>query len=281
MEKIISDSNSAFVKQTIDYLSNILGISDPKKVLWLVFGSYVINMNKEGSDLDIIGIDDNFIEDKRQSFTFNDIPIHFTTINKNTIKDDGEKRLYGAYFSGKIINPHIFFYGNDESKREAIYHSGKFIAPLAGYLGTLTNSTSFTASQVTALVFIAYLSTDPSFDSYFLNYFSSPEFWSIWESLCKSTIHMLVTAKEIIPIGKKYMFVDKFSDYKQFHSERMKIAARHWSYGAVCHKSNYKFQDEIFSKAEEKMKKTDPSGTIYQEMITFLKQESKLKEIYI
>lgn len=281
MKDIISTKNLSFIKQVIKKLSPKMEIEEYKNVLWLVFGSYVINMNKSGSDLDIIGIHDNFLKNKRVVHNFKNIPIHITLTNIKTLKDDGEKRLFGGYFSGKVINPHIFFYGNPISKNEAIYHSGKFIAPLAGYLGKLSHFSLFTDSQLTALVFIAYLSTDPSFDSYFLNYFSSPNFPKIWKSLCKITISMLKIAKEITPKKNKYVFINKFNDYKSFHSERMKISARHWSYGTVCHNNDHKFQDKIFSKAEKKMKNIDPSGTKYQEMILFLKQQSGLNEIYI
>lgn len=281
MENIISPNNLAFTKEAINYISDKLKFNKYKQVLWIVFGSYVINMNKSDSDLDFIAIHDIFTENKRSIYDFKNVPIHFTGINMNTLKDDGEKRLYGSYFSGKIINPHIFLYGNNKSKNQALYHAGKFIAPLAGYLSKLTGSKSLTASQVTTLVFIAYLSTDPSFDSHFLNYFISPNFKDIWESLCDSTIQMLNTSGSITSSKKGYIFTEKFPDYQTFHSERMKISARHWSYGAVCHEGNHKFQDIIFTKAEKKMRHIDPSGEKYLDMVTFLRKQSGLTDIYI
>lgn len=281
MEEIISPKNLNFVKEVIKHLSNELQLDDYKKVLWLVFGSYVINLNKWGSDLDIIAIHDLFKENIRSVYNFKNVPIHFTGINMKTLKADGEKRFYGSYFSGKVINPHIFLYGDAELKNIALYHAGKFIAPLAGFLSGLTKSDSFTASQATSLVFIAYLSTDPSFDSYFLNYFISPKFERIWKALCDSTVQMLITSESIVTKKGKYVFIEKYPDYKSFHSERMKIAARHWSYGAVCHGSDPKFQDMIFTKAEEKMRKIDPTGKKYSDMVLFLKEQSGLSEIYI
>jgi len=281
MRDIISADNLSFIKKAIKDLSFKVGIKEYGNVLWLVFGSYVINMNKDGSDLDIIGIHNDFSDDERLTYNFQNVPIHATLINMRVLRDDGEKRLFGSYFSGKVINPHIFLYGDPASKKEAICHSGKFIASLAGYLGKLSHFSFFNDSQLTALVFIAYLSTDPSFDSYLLNYFSSPIFPKIWKSLCKTTAYMLKVAKEVTLKEKKYTFVNKFDDYKDFHSERMKISARHWSYGAVCHGGDREFQDKIFFKAEEKMKKIDPSGIKYQEMLSFLKQESGLTQVYV
>ncbi len=281
MDKIISPSNLSFVKETIKQLSYELQIDDPKKILWLVFGSYVINMNNSSSDLDIIAIGDDFKEGNRRVLTIKNVPIHLTTISMDTLKDDGESRLFGSYFSGKVINPHIFLYGNEETRTEAMFHAGKFIGRLAGYLGSLTSTEQFTESQITSLVFIAYLSTDPSFDSYFLNYYVSPNFENIWKELSKTTIQTLQVAGVIVQNKDKYEFTEKFDDYKSFHSERMKISARHWSYGAVCHQSDFRFQDKIFTKAEDKMNKIDQSGVRYQEMIQFLKQESGLLEIYI
>ena len=281
MEDIISSTNLSFVKEIIKYISDKLEFNNFEQALWLVFGSYVINMNMSGSDLDLIAIHDIFTENKRSIYNLKDVPIHFTGINMNTLIDDGEDRLYGSYFTGKIINPHIFLYGDDKLKNKALYHAGRFIAPLAGYLSKLSKLELFTDSQVTSLVFIAYLSTDPSFDSYFLNYFISPNFKNIWIALCKTTVRMLKTSGAITASAGKYVFTEKYPDYKSFHSERMKISARHWSYGAVCHGGNHKFQDMIFTKAEEKMRKIDPSGKKYSDMLTFLRKESGLSEIYI
>ena len=281
IENIISPTNLSFVKEAIAYIKDAINFTDYKQALWLVFGSYVINMNMAGSDLDIIAIDNSFTENKRLVYYFKGVPIHFTGINMKAIVDDGEDKLYGGYFSGKTINPHIFLYGNDDFKNEALYHAGKFIGSLAGYLSGLTRLKFFTPSNITSLVFIAYLSTDPSFDSYFLNYFVSPNFNNIWIALCKSTVHMLKTSGVITMLGGKYVFNEKHPDYKTFHSERMKISARHWSYGAVCHGGDHKFQDTIFDRAENKMKKIDPTGKKYSDMVRFLKGESGLPEIYI
>ena len=281
MDKIISLQNLSFIEKVVNKLSSKLKIKDPKEILWLVYGSYVINMNNEKSDLDIIGIHNSFTKKKRTVLDYKNVPIHLSTITMQDLKEDGESRLYGSYFTGKIINPHIFLYGNTKLKNEAIYHAGKFIGPLVGYLGYLTSEKSYLPSQITSLVFIAYFSIGPSFDQVFLGYYISPEFNKIWECLCQQTILMLKTAKVIKPINNKYIFTQRFTNYKKFHFERMKIAARHWSYGVFCHEGDYKFPDWLFSKAEEKMKKADPTGKKYKEMIVFLKRQSGLSSIYI
>ena len=214
-------------------------------------------------------------------FKYQDVPIHCSVITMKDMEDDGEKGLYGSYFTGKIINPHLFLYGDSESKNEALCHAGKFIGPLAGYLGKLIQGNLYSPSQITALVFIAYFSIGPSFDQIFLGYFVSPEFKNIWGCLCEQTILMLKTAGAVRPIGgNKYKFTQRFKDYKSFHFERMKVAARHWGYGAVYHR-DYKFPDWIFDKAEKKMKKADPSGQKYKEMVEFLKKNSGLTDIYV
>lgn len=281
MDRIISNENMSFIEQSIILLSHNMGFSNPKEILWLVFGSYVINMNKAGSDIDIIGIHDSFVDKKRYTVFYNKIPIHFNAINIHDLKDDGENRLYGGYFTGKILNPHIFLYGNSETMHDAICNAGKFIGPLAGYISKISTHVSFSESQITALVFVAYLSTDPSFDSYFLGYFISKEFLKIWEFLKKDVINMLIVSEEIKYINGKYIFLNSLSNYKDFHFERMKISARHWSYGAICHNNDIKFQDFIFNKANEKIKKNDPDGKKYLDMLSFLKEQSGLIEIFI
>ena len=207
--------------------------------------------------------------------------VHFNAICMDDLKDDGESRLYGGYFTGKIINPHIFLFGDNKKRHEAIYSAGRFIGPLAGYMGQISTDTSFSRSQITAFVFIAYLSTDPSFDSYFLRYFLSPEFEKIWECLQNETINMLIVSGNIRRIGEKYIFLDGLNSYRDFHFERMKIAARHWSYGAICHDSDRKFPDAIFTKAQLRIKDIDPKRNKYKNMVSFLKDQSGLEEIFI
>lgn len=282
MNKVISRDNLLFIKEVINFSFPQIGLSNPKEALWLVYGSYVINMNRASSDLDILVIHPRFTEKKRVVIDYKNVPVHLSTITMKDLEADGETRQYGSYFTGKIINPHLFLFGNKELTEEAQFHAGKFISPLVGYIATLSPVVSFNPSQITALVFVAYLSClGPSFDLVFLNYFNSPEFAKIWKNLCRDTILILKNAGGIKRSGNKYVFTQKFVDYKSFHLERMKIAARHWSYAAVNHNNDYTFQDWLFSKAEEKKKKSDPTGEKYQKMTSFLKKRSGLSNIYI
>lgn len=281
MDRVILSKNISIIEEVTKILSNEMGTLDPKEILWLVFGSYVINTNTTESDMDIIGIHESFLNKRRYVFYHNNIPVHFNAINMGDLRDDGESRLYGGYFTGKIINPHIFLYGNSKEIHDAVYNAGKFIGPLAGYIGKISTDTSFSRSQITAFVFIAYLSTDPSFDSYFLSYFISQEFEKIWECLQEDTINMLIASGSIRHVGNKYIFSDSFISYKYFHFERMRISARHWSYGAICHDNDRKFPDTIFSKANMKLKNIDPEGKKYASMLSFLKEQSGLIEIFI
>ncbi|OGI76823.1 hypothetical protein A3C57_00350 [Candidatus Nomurabacteria bacterium RIFCSPHIGHO2_02_FULL_33_12] len=281
MDKIVLSNNMSIIEEVIKILSNETRVLNPKEILWLVFGSYVINTNTTESDIDIIGIHKSFINKKRYVFNHKNIPIHFNAINMDDLKDDGESRLYGGYFTGKIINPHIFLYGNSKEINDSIYNAGKFIGPLAGYISKISTDTSFSQSQITAFVFIAYLSTDPSFDSYFLNYFISQEFEKIWECLQKNTVKMLIISGSIQRVDNKYIFTDSFFSYKDFHFERMKISARHWSYGVICHDNDIKFPDTMFTKANMKLKIIDPEGKKYANMVYFLKEQSGLSEIFI
>lgn len=281
MKEVISQSNLAFINDAINFLLKELNLDKSEQILWIANGSYVINRNTKDSDLDLIAINDRFIGGKRFIYKYKEVPLHVTAITMQMLSEDGEPRLYGSYFSGKIINPHILFSTNNSLKNQVIYHAGKFIAPLAGYLSTRVKSKTFTESQITALVFIAHLSFNPFFDAYFLNYFISPDFDKLWNALCKKTIEMLTISESIIKSGNTYSFKEKISDYRTFHLERMKISARHWSYGAVAHSSNFKFPDEMIMKGRKKIKNIDPSGEQYNKMLSFLKAESGLSQVFI
>lgn len=281
MENVISPVNKQFVERAIRYISAKHQIKNYRNMLWVAYGSYVINMNRLGSDLDVLAIHSKNDAIIKITDDFENVPIHFMSLSDHILKDDGKERMYGAYITGKIINPHIFLYGNQKLRKTALLHSGQCIGPLAGYLSRQSAHIHLSDSAITALVFISYLSTDPSFDSYFLHYFLSPSFSKLWRSLINTTIEMLQTAGEIKESKGIYMFTNPFKDYQSFHRERMKISARHWSYGAVCHNSDRTFQDQIYTKAEQKMKLSDPHGIKYKEMVKFLKYESGLSNIYI
>ncbi|EKD85842.1 MAG: hypothetical protein ACD_37C00596G0007 [uncultured bacterium] len=281
MEEIISQNNLAFINKVIEFLHKELEIYKQDPVLWIANGSYVINRNNEKSDLDLIVVHDSFAGGKRFIYEYQNVPVHVTEINMQMLSEDGESRLYGSYFTGKIINPHILISTNNSLKKQALYHAGKFIAPLAGYLSTRVTSKTFTESQITALVFIAHLSFNPFFDAYFLNYFVSQDFDKLWNVLCKKTIEMLTVSESITKSENTYSIKEKISDYRTFHLERMKISTRHWSYGAVVHKCNFKFPDEMYMKGREKIKKIDPSGEQYNNMLSFLRTESGLSEVFI
>jgi len=61
--------------------------------------------------------------------------------------------------------------------------------------------------------------------------------------LQEDILNMLIVSESIQCVDGKYIFLDGFNNYKDFHFERMKISARHWSYGAICHDNDRKFQD--------------------------------------
>lgn len=281
MKTIISEQNKIFIESAIQDIYRKIGLTDLSKTVWNVCGSYVINMQNSNSDLDLMAIGDDFTKPEWHYFEHQGIQIHLTAVPTEAVAEDGIKRGFGAYFTGKIINPHLFFYGNEALQNEIRTHAGNLIGELAGYIGSLSGKINFKKNEITAQVFIAYLSTDPSFDSYFLSYFVSPEFEKIWEALCNTTVETLIIAGEIKQDGYTYRYTKPLLPYKEFHTERMKVSARHWSFGSVCHGGNYKFPDGIYENAQRKIQRIDPFGSKYQAMVEFLKQNSGLDEVFI
>lgn len=281
MHKIISETNLNFVRHAISKVSSELRLANMEKSLWVIYGSYVINANNDKSDLDILCICKEDIPIDRAELEVDGISVHLTLITMEMFRADGIERKFGSYFTGKVLNPHIFLFGDSGLKNEVMYYTGSFISPLAGYISSLSRFKAFKPSQLTAIVFIAYLSTDPSFESYFLSYYSCSNFSQIWDSLCDETLLTLSKSKSVTQVGNRFKFNFSFRDYKDFNSERIKVSARHWAYAAVSHGSDYTFQDKIYSKASDKMAQLDPSGRKYKKMVKFLEDESGLQSIHI
>ncbi len=281
MKNIISNKNLKFVKEAIVETSKKMLIYNSQKVVWICFGSFVINNQDRDSDLDLMCVGDIFDAPNRSIIEYKKRMIHTCIVPSKEYIKDGKKRLYGAYFTGKVINPHILLYGNRKLRHTVMKHAGAYIGDLAGYIGSLVKSKTHTKSQITAQVFIAYLSTDPSFDSYLLRYFVAPNFQKLWVELCKDTVKILKYAKVIANSDSKFKYLKRLKYYKEFHEERMKSSERHKNFGAICNNNDYTFQDLIYRNAKKKMKMLDPDGTKYKKMVLFLKKESGLRDIYI
>lgn len=281
MKQVISRKNWELVISAIQNISD-KGIGTDKS-LWVIYGSYVINAQKQGSDLDLLCVDDIFDRSQRVVENYDGVPIHLTCMPISELAKDGRDRRYGGYFTGKIINPHILYGGSDQLKRLANRAAGEFIGELAGYIAGLTKkSEGFSAEEITAQVYVAYMSTDPWFDSYFLSYFCAPDFGRVWKHMVKDVMEILLTSNLIYKARSGgYRYKTYFDNYKYFHKERMSVAARHWSFGVTCHGNNLNFYNEIVDKAKFRIKKLDPTGKIYIRMVSFLESNSGLKTIYV
>lgn len=281
MKEMINNENITLIKEVIAHCSKRLSIRNLSKAIWICFGSFVINTQKKDSDLDLMCISDSFNKPVRYVFQYKKLVVHMYVIPTKNFLDDGQKRLYGGYFAGKLLNPYILLYGNKKLEGLIVKSAGEFIGEFAGFIGNMSKNKSYSKNQITAQAFIALLTIFPSFGSYLLGYFLSPNFPMLWGALCDNTIIILKSASIIANHGSRFTYLKRFKDYGAFHEERMKSAARHWSFGAVCHGNDYTFQDQLYRKAKNRMDKIDPKRNKYKEMILFLKKESGLRGVYV
>jgi predicted nucleotidyltransferase len=175
MKRMINDQNKEFILKVIEEIKKGNSLYRDIDSTWVLIGSYVINQNTEQSDIDLLFIHQN---DKFNRFKGAILgkQVSVCSVPISYLRQDGEERRYGGYFSGKCLNPFEVFYENELIVNEIYKATGLFIGKLAGYIATQQNKERFCAEEITAHVFSAYISLHAGYISYFLSYFIAPNF---------------------------------------------------------------------------------------------------------
>lgn len=281
--EIITPSNKEFVANVIHTVSEEKNIQFTDKDLWILVGSYVNNSQRSDSDIDLILTRDTFSGEKptREKAPYKDIPVSVSIVDKTIFKEDG-KQLYGGYFTGKVLNPHHFFSDNPEIQSFVKEMAGNFIGDDAAFLGKEKrgNNAHFSEVELAAQSLLAYLAIDPEYDSYLLSYFVRENFDLVWEFLVQSITESLVLAKKVEKNNGAYKYTGGYTTYREYNKARMKSAARRWGFGVYAHNSDYRWPDSHFNNADSKIKRLDPTGKFYEEMLLFFKLTSGLDQVF-
>ena len=280
MSRIINNKNKKIILDVIDLVRGKDQVFLEEKSSWVLIGSYVINQETKDSDIDLL-----FIHSNKKFFRFKQdimgIKVSVCAVPIKYLKDDGNKRKYGGYFSAKCLNPFELF-RKDIAIEEQIYKSaGQFIGELAGYIALQQDQEFFTPDEITAQVFSAYISLHSRYISYFLSYFSSPNFEIIWESLKEKTMKSLTKSSIIQKVKDidKYKYLKAYKNFEEYHNKRLETSSYHWSFGSVVHNSDPNFPYWYYKNAEEKMKDIDPDGWKLDSLKMFLSEKLSSKRI--
>lgn len=275
---MVNDQNKEFILKVIEEIKNEDPMYRDTDSTWVLIGSYAINQNTEQSDIDLlfIHLKDNF---KRFKKTILGKQVSVCSVPISYLLQDGEERRYGGYFSAKCLNPFEVFYENELIVNEIYKAAGLFIGKLAGYIAKQQNKETFSADEITAHVFSAYISLHAGYISYFLSYFIAPNFKDIWENLVEKTVFALKASKIIDDEDGNYRYKESYRTYEEYHYERLKVGSYHWSFGSVVHDNNPEFPQWYYENAESKLKTIDPQGLEVERLKKFISERLSYNKI--
>jgi predicted nucleotidyltransferase len=280
MSRIINSKNKKIILDVIKLIKKEDCLFQEKKSTWVLIGSYVINQETEDSDIDLLFIHSNtkFLRFKKE---FLGINVSVCAVPLKFLKEDGEKRKYGGYFSAKCLNPFEIFYEDTNIVEEIYKSAGSFIGKLAGYIALQQDKDSFTADEVTAQVFSAYISLHSGYISYFLSYFTSPIFEAIWAELKEKTMKSLTKASVIQQTEdtNRYIYIKTYESFEEYHNKRLEASSFHWSFGSIVHNSDPDFPYWYYKNAETKINSLDPEGSELERLKMFISEKLSSRRI--
>jgi len=258
-----------FVRQALLYLASEVGQVKECRSFWVCYGSFVLNQQTSDSDLDLLYIHDQTSSVRRIQSSFRGHQVTIYSISKNDFINDGELRMFGGYFAGKILNPHVVFQGSETDRSLILDTASKYIAPFAEgmYLQQKrkeVNRFNMVADSVMARLYIC-----PWYHSYFLRYYINPDFLRLWNRMEEVICSAFVKSGVIIQDGETFMYRHG-TTVEDLHAEAIKVSARFWSLGNYLHNSRFDFSDYYIQKSEQFIVKNNLEEKCL-EMLAFLK----------
>lgn len=267
-------SNTDFVSNALSHLLIETGIEDSPLNFWICYGSFVLNQQTAESDVDLLFVHQTSNHPVRLQARYKDHPVTIYSLPFREFVADGDKRRYGGYFSGKLLNPFVVFGGSRDSVNIATEVMGGFIGSFAATIAKEHNREIGTRENIVADSILAYLRLCPSYRAYFLRYYVSPNFGEIWDRMKVVIPDALAKAQNTTMLAKdRFEYCSSFSP-EQFHLQLVACIARFWAFGSCCHGCNASFPDYYIQKALGYIKSRGLEDRCL-EMLTFLEQKAR------
>ena len=243
--------------------------------IWVCYGSFILNTQTAGSDIDLLYIHSSSVPPQRVQSVYEGHPVTIYCVSREDFKNDGESALYGGYFSGKVLNPyHVFSQSPDDSVliKET---GGSFIAPFAAMMAERVKRETSTATQLLVDSIYARFHICPWYTSYFLRYFTLPYFPGLWDVMKTHMTSFLMSAnaiRKVDDITYRYAQVPSIS---QFHEKTIASVGRFWSIGSNFHENIPDFTGFYIQKASSYVK-THGLELQMNAMVEFLTEQSAI-----
>jgi len=269
---LVTSSTYAFLQEALVKLA--FSVSDHSQGTWVVYGSFATEQYKDGSDIDLLYLHHDDTPPTRIKAEYRSYPVTIYSLSQKTFEQDGIERRSGGFFTAKLLNPHIIF-SRSEKVHNLIHKTvGSFIGSFAIARITPMAAQPITSQQINAAIVNAYIKICPPYQYYFLRYFGSPTFETLWELMTN------VNSKALQLAG--FVTTDGHEDQPRWNSmvqddtltwmEFIQCVARFWSMAACLHDSSPSFPDYYQEKA---ISGSRDNLERLSEMLDFLEQTEK------
>lgn len=262
-----------FVSRAIDKISLEKEFISKKRTFWVCYGSFILNLQNEKSDLDLLYVHSETNQPSRVESHYEAHPITIYSISSGDFVDDGNKKRFGGYFSGKVLNPYVIFSKKEENINLLLKTAGEFIADFAADIGSRRISKISTPANLVADTILARFQLCPWYANYFTRYYTHPDFAKLWKRMEEIIPYSLVIAKKVIPNKNGFIYINQ-SDKDVIHADLVKSIARFWSVGNCFHGSPYFLDNYI-----EKSKQYSGGKKKLKQMISFIEEKAGLSSI--
>lgn len=248
-KEFVSPKSYDFISRTLDKLSLERQFEHGEKCFWVCYGSYVLNMQNEKSDLDLLYVHDRDIPVARIQAEFEGHPVTLYTLNRDDFLEDGDKKKYGGYFSGKVLNPHIIISKDDTDSDLALRVASEFIADFAATIGKQRQNRVSSSTNLVADTILARFLICPWYANYFMRYYTHPDFAKLLKKMEEIIPAALVNTGKVSIHKNGFAYVSFPSD-EGFQIDLIKSVARFWSIGSYLHNSPH-FLDIYIQKSRQ------------------------------
>jgi len=264
--------SSDFVTRALVDLVTEVGAKEGDGSFWVCYGSFVLNQQTPESDLDLLYIHSQTAPVRRIQSSFEGHPVTVYSLKRNDFARDGEQRMFGGYFGGKVLNPCVVLQATEEDKELVLRTAGEFIAPFASAMALRQNRKKTTRANLVADSVLARFHLCPWYRSYFLRYYIDPDFSKLWNRMEEVVSSAFMKAGVVVQDGGSLEYCRTPSD-AELHTEIIKAVARFWALGSCLHGSLPDFPDYYMQKSEQFIAQRGLHDRC-DEMLKFLEQKA-------
>ena len=269
-KKFTSQSSYDFISRAINKISLENEFVSREEGFWVCYGSFVLNLQSEKSDLDLLYVHSGTNPVSRIGSDFEKHPVTIYSLSKDDFIDDGSQKRFGGYFSGKVLNPYIVISEKEDDADLVLRVAGEFIADFAAAIGGQRRSKPSTPANLVADTVLARFQLCPWYSNYFMRYYTYPNFSGLWKRMEEVIPLSLIAAKKVASNKNGFIYIDP-PGKNSVHVDFVKSIAKFWSIGSHLHNSPH-FLDTYIQKSKQYCS----NRKALKQMILFVKEKAQL-----